>query len=63
MNPDDPERRWAPISPLERRLEHLTDYPPRRTFRFVGSMHAEPDLARRSADILRAEMGEPGGAA
>jgi hypothetical protein len=64
VNPDErPARRWAPISPLERRLEHLTDYPPRRTFRFVGSMHADTDLARRSADILRAEMGEPGGAA
>ena len=62
MNPD-PGRRWAPISPLERRLEHLADYPPRRTFRFARSMHAEPDLAQRSAEILRDEFGEPGGAA
>lgn len=63
MNPE-PGRRWAPISPLERRLENLADYPPsRRAFRFAGSMHAEPDLAQRSADILRDELGESGGAA
>lgn len=59
----NPEHRWAPISPLERRLEHLADYTPHRTFRFVGSMHAEPDLAQRSEQILRDELGEPGGAA
>lgn len=59
----NPEHRWAPISPLERRHEHLADYTPRRTFRFTGRMHAEPDLASRSAEILRDEFGEPGGAA
>jgi hypothetical protein len=41
----------------------LARFEAKRTFRFVGRMHAEPDLAQRSADILRAEMGEPGGAA
>lgn len=62
MNPE-PGRRWAPISPLERRLEHITYYYPRRTFGFTGRMHAEPDLAQRSADIPRDALGEPGGAA
>ncbi len=61
MNPE-PGRRWAPISPLERRLEHLADYPPHK-FGFTGRMHAEPDLAARSAEILRDEFGEVGGAA
>jgi hypothetical protein len=61
VNPE-PGRRWAPISPLERRLEHIADYPPRQ-IRFAGGMHAEPDLAQRSAEILRDEFGEPGGAA
>jgi hypothetical protein len=51
------------ISGVEVKLADFEDHRPRRTFRFARSMHAEPDLARGSADILRAEMGEPGGAA
>jgi hypothetical protein len=33
---------------------------PVRTFSFAGMMQAEPDLAERSEDILRAEFGKLG---
>jgi hypothetical protein len=51
------------ISGVERKLAAFEAHRPRRTFRFAGGMHAEPDLAARSAEILRDEFGEPGGAA
>lgn len=37
----------------------LSDAPPQRRFSFIGIMDAEPDLAERSAQILRSELGNP----
>ena len=45
-------------------LRQLTDQGrPRREFSCAGSLSAEPDLAERSEDILRSELGEQDGAA
>lgn len=37
----------------------ITEPPKARRFAFVGTMDGEPDLAKRSAQILRDELGDP----
>lgn len=42
----------------QRPLDDEPAAPPRRQLSFVGMISAEPDLAERSAEILRHELGQ-----
>jgi len=52
-----PEAQVEPVLALVR--DHVGDKHPerRRRLSFAGLLHAEPDLAARSEEILRAEFG------
>lgn len=51
-----PEAQVGPVLDLVR--DHVTEEQPgkRRKLSFAGMLHAEPDLAARSEEILRAEF-------
>ena len=53
-----PEDRLLSVVELLRQFTELGDeMRPRRVFRSAGALSAERDLAARSVDILRAELG------
>jgi hypothetical protein len=54
-----PEDRLPSVVELLRQFAELGhEVRPRRVFRSAGALSAERDLAARSEDILRAELGE-----
>lgn len=54
---DDLNAAEAALRGLVQRSAEPADSRPRRRFRFAGGMNAEPDLAERSGQILRDELG------
>lgn len=50
-----PDAQVEPVLALVR--DHVGDNQRRRRLSFAGLLHAEPDLAARSEEILRAEFG------
>jgi hypothetical protein len=57
LDVDDLDAAESALRGLVQRSAETPVRAPRRRFRFAGGMTAEPDLAARSSEILRDELG------